>query len=766
MDVWGDDPWAEDNATSTGIRRNDAAQTSNSVLGGFEDEAGWGDFEASADNAWGNEELSREAGSVKEEEMVDLEATITSAAHEEEEEEEVGIVKMERIESPESPKSTFEHAEPAVQEGAGEADLGTEEPSPNNEGTESARAVAENSENNAESLQEVIIHIPASDHEELSFHDGTVAISTQAGATVLRDAVATESAREQHMLEGRGTSSDKDREIHDKSTRPLSSSSEATDTSETRTISSARTSFDQGLPDALNHETDGEKEDTEGSSAHPDVVASGVCGATEEGSLAVATTSTSLKAKARPGPDFETDLKLLNKLFKPFKPRKKTRRSEQSIEDLIESTATRKTWYRVTRPQTLRGFMSGEVDDSYVRVAWPSSQIRTDAIKIVSHWASEDRIHGKTVLGGTSKASFGWDEPSTSVTAKRRSVSNIRPPPNSLHLRQLSLLAKDATLPPSPVASFGWSTSPSASAFAGKAIESATPSPTTSNAENPWRRSVPSRPSSLQISSASIDAIFAGNTEGSEGPQIPHAPPATSSTTLSAAETCLSINTSIASHEARAPAADHEDDDDEWGEMVQSPPPPDSPATASPKLLTATSAVPVEQSMLAAPKTRRPPPIFPVPSKQAVPDGRLSPARRAAFNAARVTRSLSSQHPGEDASPQDDAGQIEDFTEIQPRRVSSTAALEEGIPHVVTPPAAAQIPLQQPKVKETPKTEVLDDDWSLFESIQNNRSDEQPTGNSRDSQIIDKATPALTRNDALKVQNFLAQLPDLSYMFK
>ncbi|KAH8656506.1 hypothetical protein BGZ60DRAFT_341701, partial [Tricladium varicosporioides] len=79
--------------------------------------------------------------------------------------------------------------------------------------------------------------------------------------------------------------------------------------------------------------------------------------------------------------------------------------------DSFTSTEQRKTWYRVSRYGPMRKHNTGD-DENYVRVNWAKSVVRTDTLKIVARWIEEDRISGRVVLGGGSKAGsiFGWND--------------------------------------------------------------------------------------------------------------------------------------------------------------------------------------------------------------------------------------------------------------------------------------------------------------------------------------------------------------------
>ena len=80
--------------------------------------------------------------------------------------------------------------------------------------------------------------------------------------------------------------------------------------------------------------------------------------------------------------------------------------------DSFSSVEQRKTWYRISRYGTMRQHDAGD-EDSYIRTSWKQSQVRAKTLNIVGRWMEEDRISGRVVLGGASKASslFGWNDP-------------------------------------------------------------------------------------------------------------------------------------------------------------------------------------------------------------------------------------------------------------------------------------------------------------------------------------------------------------------
>ncbi|OCK76385.1 hypothetical protein K432DRAFT_385478 [Lepidopterella palustris CBS 459.81] len=165
---------------------------------------------------------------------------------------------------------------------------------------------------------------------------------------------------------------------------------------------------------------------------------------------------------AIPLASFEPDFSLIETLFPPPTP---SETLPIPPEDTISSTSSRKTWYRITRNQTMREFNNGNDDDNYVRVSWTSSHVRTEVNKIVARWTAEDRIAGRAVLGGRAAGTmFFWDQPVADLdrgTTRRysRSRSSV-----SSSVESVSPTVAKQVVPPlaasSPVAQFDWSSSP------------------------------------------------------------------------------------------------------------------------------------------------------------------------------------------------------------------------------------------------------------------------------------------------------------------
>jgi hypothetical protein len=130
---------------------------------------------------------------------------------------------------------------------------------------------------------------------------------------------------------------------------------------------------------------------------------------------------------------------------------------------LISTSSVRKAWYRLSRPETLRGFNSGDTDGNYVRVTWPKSGIRNHTINVVSKLVTEDLNHTKEEPLSGSTVLFNWN-------AANEPAEPVQEPPNlkdvsryavkaTTHGRNRSLPATSFAAPEPPIV-FSWSALP------------------------------------------------------------------------------------------------------------------------------------------------------------------------------------------------------------------------------------------------------------------------------------------------------------------
>ncbi|KAL1849165.1 hypothetical protein Daus18300_013370 [Diaporthe australafricana] len=246
------------------------------------------------------------------------------------------------------------------------------------------------------------------------------------------------------------------------------------------------------------------------------------------------------------------------------------------IKDSFSSVSERKTWYRISRPGSMRRHDLGD-DDNYRRVTWPVSKMREETNLVVRRWMEQDSYSGGRPSFGSNASvkggAFNWDtkaEPLSmdQIFGKRKSAqapkaaSTAAPRPLSLqpksaatHSRNLSGGVKglpprspglNSLPPPSPMSipgppkspAFGWSTMTNGSA--------------TPASSRPPSRAVRQ---SLEVTSSrfgSNTGITASAQEPEHRLSLQLAPP-----------------TSAPSVDTNALVED--EDEEEWGEMVASP---------------------------------------------------------------------------------------------------------------------------------------------------------------------------------------------------
>ncbi|KAL1625668.1 hypothetical protein SLS54_003140 [Diplodia seriata] len=200
--------------------------------------------------------------------------------------------------------------------------------------------------------------------------------------------------------------------------------------------------------------------------------------------------------------DFAPDLSLIDRMF----PSTEGNNELQEVDDSpIKPTNARKAWYRLTRTETLHEVQSGKDHDSYVRVGWQGSTVRAETNQIVGRWASEDRINGRTLLGGKPGAMFGWDSPKFSPASsvfsfhshKRNASAATTPKKAVFDLEETKQRPVSLTVPPLrkpsistaiDVPQFSWSTAtnePNEPA-ASSAPHSKTAFANSNDGNNPW----------------------------------------------------------------------------------------------------------------------------------------------------------------------------------------------------------------------------------------------------------------------------------------
>ncbi|RDL40894.1 uncharacterized protein BP5553_00873 [Venustampulla echinocandica] len=274
--------------------------------------------------------------------------------------------------------------------------------------------------------------------------------------------------------------------------------------------------------------------------------------------------------------------------------------------DSFTSTEERKMWYRISRYGPMRQHNTGD-DENYVRVNWTKSQVRGETLKVVGRWIDEDRISGRVVLGGGSKAGsmFGWNDTkakpasiSTAFSAKKakearilkvaepaaevprewpkglvrdRSTSKGRSsskPRRRSSVKSIKTPEKSKSEKQLPVAAFGWSTDISSDSTQKPSARRPTlthrSSGSTSSIVSPISNasvSIQNAPSRSLPQSSSSNLKPTGRTQQTSSPV----------TTL---PTILSPSVPPQSSQilALAPTPAHNSNEaDDWGEMVSSP---------------------------------------------------------------------------------------------------------------------------------------------------------------------------------------------------
>lgn len=288
--------------------------------------------------------------------------------------------------------------------------------------------------------------------------------------------------------------------------------------------------------------------------------------------------------RAKFGPvTFAPDVELVDKLFDVEKLDKEQPAAKDYsldavdgiIKDSFTTVSERKTWYRISRPGTMRKHDMGD-DDNYRRVTWAGSTVREDATTIVRRWTEEDTYTGRPGMGGrptVKGGGFNWDSTTETreplsfdeIFGKRKSVQSpktaaaqirrplslqpqpIRPP----HSRTLSADVK--SLPPrSPLGIPG---PPAAPIFGWSSGANDTLTPASSRPSGQYVRQ------SLDVSSI---------TSGSSRPPSIREPPSRNSLQLAPPPSVPPLDTFKKSKDP-VQAVKEEEEDDEWGEMVASP---------------------------------------------------------------------------------------------------------------------------------------------------------------------------------------------------
>ncbi|KAF9877253.1 hypothetical protein CkaCkLH20_05519 [Colletotrichum karsti] len=241
---------------------------------------------------------------------------------------------------------------------------------------------------------------------------------------------------------------------------------------------------DASADDASTHDRE-ETEDAKDELTKSQSVVDSAEASTEDGRSDVAKEWEEFRKSKRPEHDpFVVDLSNLDTLIpEPTveTPEVAGEVSDRIISDSFTNISERKTWYRLSRHESLRKFNVGD-DENYVRISWANSTMRDETMKIVRRWMEEDSMGGRAFRGGLAgKAGgkfFGWDATTESTPVdldrvfgrRQKPQASVHRPTHSIHA-----LPSLSTAPMAPtskentpasaqakdnwggLASFGWS---------------------------------------------------------------------------------------------------------------------------------------------------------------------------------------------------------------------------------------------------------------------------------------------------------------------
>ncbi|OAA72558.1 hypothetical protein ISF_01631 [Cordyceps fumosorosea ARSEF 2679] len=284
-----------------------------------------------------------------------------------------------------------------------------------------------------------------------------------------------------------------------------------------------------------------------------------------------------LKSKTKP-PPYPIDLSHLDALFPGCPP--STARPEPVPDVIIDGSCTttseRKTWYRISRFGSARKHDSGGADDdSYRRITWATSEVRTKTLHIVRRWMEEDSIAGRVILGGgggrkggpLGASMFNWDSNEPEVEIGELLRQRAQRGGGGRHARNRSVQPTD-TAPQSPttmeVLDGGWGGA-NLSMPATPSVATQSPRWTEGRAEAALRPPVDS-PADIPRSPWDDDEQDGPSKQRVSTEIMPPPPVPTSGDTVTAES-----NSASAKPEPEPIKADEDDDGDVWGEMVSSP---------------------------------------------------------------------------------------------------------------------------------------------------------------------------------------------------
>ncbi|KAI1438855.1 hypothetical protein GGR50DRAFT_304740 [Xylaria sp. CBS 124048] len=422
------------------------------------------------------------------------------------------------------------------------------------------------------------------------------------------------------------------------------------------------------------------------------------------------------------GITFDTNLVMMDELFAGLTdssgsgPQGQSVPSGHIINDSFTTISERKAWYRVSRFGSMRKHNLGD-DENYVRVAWPTSQLRTDVVKIARRWMEEDLYAGKAIFGGSKRTGFfDWDSDAAPVQLdevfrRRKSISK--------HARPASIPANHETI--------------------------SRPFPT----DRPYRNST-GISFSTKLSSIGSPVMpiprFSLDLE-SKPSQSAHTPKPSLSSTRSPIPPPGSVPAS-AVPQRLVPIQTKciDDDDEDWGEMVSSPHVKESiqPSIDALPLSKMSTEIqrPTSQPALEIPKTAEPVEakssnsIITQPSSDPRPSSDLSDDKLNEKSELPIEHA--SQSPAHSASPMD----------ASPAR--SKLSLEENH-KFTTELTGLETPGRNSVIGQTPVDEVAHTVVPTMDATMGASRAQLPRSESQDNLIV---------------QNILRNIPDLSYMLR
>ncbi|KAF2703442.1 hypothetical protein K504DRAFT_463505, partial [Pleomassaria siparia CBS 279.74] len=270
-----------------------------------------------------------------------------------------------------------------------------------------------------------------------------------------------------------------------------------------------------------------------------------------------------LLAPSSPRVAYKLDQSLMDQLFPLPKPAKEL---SKAPDEPVSTTSTRKSWYRLSRNQTMREYNTGLDHDDYVRVTWANSHIREEVKKTVQRWTIEDRMSGR---GHSARASFYWDTSPAQVPVTHIRKKSVVTESSSTQPAKQQIPPLSANVP----AAFNWSSSPLATNDPwrqdGPDVGSISSPTIAEHSAIPEFQAQESRPASIDLTPPiPVQLALSQSAPTLESPKLP---PPLGPSYDSWSKTDPLGNLGQLDTSSHTNTADATEDDDEWGEMVESP---------------------------------------------------------------------------------------------------------------------------------------------------------------------------------------------------